>query len=160
MIDLGDVNEESVMAKSVEEKKNKRQEVLNEACQILRTQLQISTVSDKIFCYIAAIHKNAAKNRPIQIPCRDCHAFGSYVYDAKNDCVLMQCAAFQEVGPVNCCVQITLEGTGSWRSFCPLPPQALNLLFSAPQSREVKDFVAKYPSEEYQIHFIQMIGCS
>lgn len=143
-----------------EDKKQKRAEIAKSVAEIALGKLHVQDVRGRTMVYIIAVDKRVENNRQQSLPCHSASHINGFVYDAKNDAVIVNCADFRELGWIDGSFVISFEGCGGWRREIPLPPEALAKLFTSQQLRVVRDFAERYSNPVFEIHYIQMTGCN
>lgn len=126
---------------------------VKEAIQILR-----STERTIVFA-IVIDKKNEENNVMSAIRCNGGTAFGGYARDAARDSYIVQCVEFLQLGSVAFSYVMTMPSAGNWQVKVPIPETVLEKYFNPQQKKTLADYRERYPKSNYDIHFIQLMGC-
>lgn len=121
---------------------------------------QVSVIKDRTLVTAIVVDKRGGNNKPFSIRCHHGTALGGYAYDQKSDSYIVACVDVQQVGWINRGFLVSLPQTGNWRISVPLPSKVIDRHLTGAQRRVVKELADKYNEEHFEIHYVQMHGCS
>lgn len=121
----------------------------------------VETIRDEKTVVVLVVRDVAhpEKNTPKHIHCQDGTGFCGYVRDLGKDSYIAECVDFLSLGNVHVAYRVSMPGTGGWNMKVPMPQEVVERLISPYYKRALSEARAKYPQPEYELHFMQMIGC-
>jgi hypothetical protein len=125
--------------------------------QEVRDSLEIKFEPSHTVVHLVVIAKNEKLNTKKKIRCAGCTSIKGYIYDANDDCYIVNCCYSTELGIINQIAHLTVPKTGDWRICIPLPDSVLEKCLSNSQRKILKEIQQKFPSDDYEINYVQMI---
>jgi hypothetical protein len=103
--------------------------------------------------------KHPKNNKHKRIQCQDGTGFCGYVLDLASDSYIVECLEFISLGNVHASYTLTMPNTAGWKMQIPMPESVIERLISPYHKRVLVQTREKYPRPDYELHFMQMIGC-
>lgn len=121
----------------------------------------VETIHDDKTVVVLVVRDKAhpENNTPRHIHCQDGTGFCGYVRDLGKDSYIANCVDFMSLGNIHVAYRVTMPNTGGWSMQVPMPEVVVERLISPYYKRALKEAKDKYPHPDYELHFMQMIGC-
>lgn len=127
----------------------------------VRESIQVLRSNERTLVLAAVVDKgDEDKNIMSAIRCYGGTAFGGYAHDMAKDAYLVQCVEVAQIGHVSFSLVLTMPNVGIWQVKVPIPENVLEKHFSPGQKKLLDIVREKYPAPQYEIHFVQMLGCN
>jgi hypothetical protein len=125
----------------------------------IRNKLKVEISKDRTFIVVLAIHQNLTKNVYTRIQCRQGIPISGYVYDAQQQVYYIDCHDYIPLGYIPVSIYITMPGVGNWRQRVPMPETTIRRYLTSIQRNDLRNFKSTYRSNQFDIHFMQIIDC-
>lgn len=124
----------------------------------VHSNLVVNMTNLDTYVIAVAICKDGTKNFINRISCKKGVPIEGYVYDAQSDCYFVECSDYLHVGviPISCVVNSKCGS--SWKINVPLPENVIKKHLTELQKKDLKNFKSHFKSDEYIIHYIQMVA--
>ena len=134
---------------------NKTSEVNKSDVRDVKRKTNVVSASGRTFVILAAIAHDSEKNTINRIRCGLGIPYAGYVYDSVRDCYNVNCTAVYFLGEVPVAMQLKMENVGYWSIPVPMPEVILKRYLTDQQKLDLKSFRSSYPSDSYDVHYIQ-----
>jgi hypothetical protein len=129
---------------------------INRDTKVLRGQLQLTKRPSNTFLVVVAVHHEDDKNKFAKISCKWGVPIGGYIYDAINDCYLIKCLDYLNLGNVPVSYKLAIKDFPFWSISAPLPESILKRYMTPLQKSDMKKY--KQAMVGCKFYFLQMIS--
>ena len=105
-----------------------------------------------------AVHKNPSNNAVKSIQGKQGIPIGGYSYHVVEDCFDVRCVDTLPLGEIGVSLKMTLPGCSQWHVFVPLPENIIKRYLANKQKNDLRNFREKYPANDFNIEYFQMIS--
>lgn len=118
--------------------------------------LNIIRVSERTLIYCIVVDKKNEENVVANLRCYGGIAFGGYARDVSGDAYMVECVQAIKLGSIPFSYKLKMEKVGNWSTKIPIPEKVLDMVFSPSQKKTLMELRERFPSERYDIHYLQM----
>lgn len=116
---------------------------------------EVLSLDEQTYIVVVAKHLDAIKNIINRISCSKGLPIGGFTYDAQNDSYYVECADYLHLGYIPIAFSVKLN---NWKMRVPISENILKKYLTTLQKKELKNFKSHFPSESYEIQYIQMVN--
>jgi hypothetical protein len=119
--------------------------------------LEIVPSCEKTYVIIVAKNKINSSNTLTRINCKRGLPIGGYMYDSQSDSYYIECEDYLSLGHVPISFFGKIKNLNNWTTRIPIPENILKKYLTNLQQKELNNFCHKFSSQNYEIHYMQMI---
>jgi hypothetical protein len=132
-------------------------DMLQKASRDAHRKLIVKPFQQKTYVIVVAVDQDVTKNFINKISCKRGVPLGGYVYDAQSDTYYIDCADYLHLGYVPFSLIATMSEVDDWELQIPMPEIVIKKYLSPLQKKELRNFKNHFKSENFSIHYIQMV---